>query len=117
MRICKICEKEKELKFFAKNGKYYRYICKSCEAKTQKERVRKTIEYVQSLKIKCLKCNYNKCKEALEFHHVNSNEKEFNIIQWASKRSFTKHTKLMIDNEVKKCIVLCANCHRETHYT
>ena len=30
LRICKVCNQEKELSDFAKNGKYYKYMCKQC---------------------------------------------------------------------------------------
>jgi len=57
---------------------------------------------------KCEKCGYNKCITALEFHHLDPSEKDFTISN--------DHFKLQeaID-ESKKCILLCANCHRELH--
>lgn len=54
-------------------------------------------------------CGYSKCKEALDFHHVNPNEKDFNI-SGSHSRSWEK-----IELELKKCVLLCANCHREIH--
>lgn len=42
----------------------------------------------------------------LEFHHVNPKDKSFNISQF-NKVSLSK-----ISNEIKKCTILCANCHR-----
>lgn len=59
---------------------------------------------------KCERCGYDKCITALEFHHIDPNEKEFSI---GSKDvlSFEKCKK-----EVDKCMLLCANCHREIHY-
>ncbi len=59
---------------------------------------------------KCSKCGYNKCSEALEFHHVNSNGKDFGISDKGYTRSWDK-----IKEELDKCILLCANCHREIH--
>ena len=41
----------------------------------------------------------------LDFHHINPNEKEFNMIQVC--RSFSR-----IAIEICKCTILCANCHR-----
>ena len=57
---------------------------------------------------KCQVCGYCKCIEALEFHHINHLEKEFTIS--GGTRSF-ESLKLELD----KCILLCANCHRELH--
>jgi 5-methylcytosine-specific restriction endonuclease McrA len=59
----------------------------------------------------CQKCGYNKCSAALDFHHVDPNDKEFPIAKmwsygWGKDR---------VSRELEKCIVLCANCHRELH--
>jgi len=58
---------------------------------------------------KCAVCGYDSCIEALEFHHINPEEKEFAIsgkfnISWEKLKS-----------ELDKCQLLCANCHRELH--
>ena len=66
----------------------------------------KLIEYKGG---KCEICGYNKCIAALEFHHLDPNEKDFTIS--GSSKSF-EHLK----EEVDKCILVCANCHRELHY-
>lgn len=59
---------------------------------------------------KCEICGYDKCITALEFHHLNPDEKEFGI-GTNDILSFEKNKK-----EVDKCILVCANCHREIHY-
>ena len=56
---------------------------------------------------KCQICGYNKCMAALEFHHLNPNEKDFQIANF-----YTRNWK-DIKKELDKCILLCANCHRE----
>ena len=58
---------------------------------------------------KCCVCGYDKCISALEFHHLNPEEKEFSI-STNSNISFEKANK-----ELKKCILVCSNCHREIH--
>lgn len=58
---------------------------------------------------KCQCCGYNKCIQALEFHHLNPTEKSFSFCE-NTNRSWEK-TK----EELKKCILVCANCHREIH--
>ena len=45
----------------------------------------------------------------LDFHHMNSNEKDFNI----SNKS--EASKKQIVEEINKCACLCANCHRKHH--
>jgi len=60
---------------------------------------------------KCEKCGYNKCIEALQFHHRNPEEKSFGLSQSGNTRSWQEYL-----NEVMKCDLLCANCHAEEHY-
>ena len=57
---------------------------------------------------KCCMCGYNKCTAALEFHHLDPDAKEGGII--GSTASLAKQRE-----EAKKCILVCANCHREIH--
>ena len=58
---------------------------------------------------KCSVCGYQKCKEALEFHHLSS-KKDFGISSKGYTRSWQK-----VKQELEKCALLCANCHREIH--
>lgn len=99
IKICSICGKE------IKNKKG-----RACQACRQKYRViknkQKAIDYMGG---KCSKCGYNKSNVALEFHHVNPAEKEFTISAGYNK-SWQK-----IKHELDKCVLLCANCHRELH--
>lgn len=59
---------------------------------------------------KCCICGYNKCEEALEFHHLDSTQKDFGISDKGYTRSWSK-----VKKELDKCLLLCANCHREIH--
>lgn len=59
---------------------------------------------------KCQCCGYNKYVGALEFHHINSEEKDFGI----SAKGYTRSWK-RVKEELDKCILVCANCHREIH--
>jgi hypothetical protein len=54
----------------------------------------------------CILCGYIKCSAALEFHHV-GDDKEGELSKIRSTGSFMR--------EAAKCIVVCANCHREIH--
>lgn len=58
----------------------------------------------------CYYCGYAKCIGALEFHHIQENTKEFDLSTRGLTRSWEK-----IKDELKKCILVCANCHREIH--
>ena len=68
-------------------------------------------EYLNILGAKCSNCGYNKCYAALDFHHLDKNKKIFEI-STGIKNKFSEKD---IINEVKKCIILCSNCHRELH--
>ena len=57
----------------------------------------------------CKICGYNKCVNALEFHHRDPSEKSFSIGTSGGK-SYSSLTE-----EMKKCDLVCANCHREIH--
>jgi len=59
---------------------------------------------------KCSICGYGKCKDALEFHHLDSSKKDFGVSKSGLTRSW-----LRIKKEIDKCILVCANCHRELH--
>lgn len=56
----------------------------------------------------CKLCGYNQCPANLVFHHVIPSKKEFIL---NSCRSYAKFL-----NEIKKCVLLCCNCHGEIHY-
>jgi hypothetical protein len=79
------------------------------------EAVRKRRKKIRQMAIeykggKCEMCSYSRCIEALEFHHVNSSGKDFSISDKGYTRSWNK-----VKEELDKCVLLCANCHREIH--
>ncbi len=113
-KICKKCGIEKEISDFAKNGNSTRCYCKQCEAERARLNYQKTQEYIRSLKNKCSICGYDKNPAALEFHHPEDN-KDTEIAKLAAK-SWSIPLKNKIDNEISKCIIVCANCHREIHH-
>ena len=57
---------------------------------------------------KCVVCGYDRCIQALTFHHLDSEAKELAIarysVSWAR-----------IEAELKKCVLLCNRCHTEVH--
>ena len=57
---------------------------------------------------KCQICGYNRHQGALELHHLNSKTKEFGISDKGYTRSWEK-----VRAELDKCVLVCANCHRE----
>ena len=77
----------------------------------QKQRgLLRKIQLINEFGGKCQECGYNKNIAALEFHHIDPNEKEFHL----GNAKTTNLDKLLL--EMDKCILVCANCHRELHY-
>jgi len=85
--------------------------CKKCNYdslnKTRKKYKQILVDYKGG---KCEICGYDKCMDALDFHHINPEEKDFTISS-SHNNNIEK-----LKGEVDKCILVCANCHREIHY-
>ena len=131
MKQCTKCKETKELNEFNKNKDCYNSWCIKCVRERSKEFYLKNKEK-QILKFKkqnkekadfilslkegkyCEKCGYNKCLASLDFHHLDPKQKDFNISDFKRTRGFSDL--ILINNEIKKCIVLCSNCHREFHF-
>lgn len=122
--IMKLKQQIEELR---KNGKTYNEIAKEllCSKgtiayhlspkvgeKTIKRNFRNRTKNTEELKKlyggECKVCGYDKCMRALEFHHTDPSQKDTEV---SENRISTKR----MAEEAKKCILLCANCHREVH--
>jgi len=60
--------------------------------------------------LECKRCHYKKCKAAIDYHHIDPNQKEEYIgrlMDYSPKEKYIK--------ELDKVIPLCSNCHRELH--
>ena len=58
---------------------------------------------------KCFSCGFDKYSGALEFHHLDPKEKDFELSK--KYRKFNEEIK----NELLKCVMLCSNCHKMVH--
>ena len=104
---CKLHGLTKHIFIKSKNS----YVCAKCRSNAvQRKRYNLKHELIIYKGGKCEICGYNKCDAALEFHHLNPEEKEFGIASKGYTRSLKECKK-----EVDKCILVCANCHREIH--
>lgn len=103
---CKECQKAQEKQHY-QNSKERQQSVKST-AVFQKERNIMLVEQVKG-------CGCKKCGEkrsyVLDFHHINAEDK-INVIAHMIKSSGEK----TLIEELAKCDVLCANCHREFHF-
>jgi hypothetical protein len=107
--INKLCQNHGTTKHVLERNKYYR--CMKCRVEHVAKRRKKVKELAAAYKGGgCKICGYNKCIEALEFHHLNPDEKDFTIASGGKTVSWDT-----IKKEIDKCILLCANCHRELH--
>ena len=58
----------------------------------------------------CIICGYNKSSWALDLHHINPKKKSFELNVKGLSRSWD-----LLIKEADKCVLICANCHREVH--
>ena len=89
--------------------KWYLANREKCNASNRKHQL-KIYARLQAYKVEagCKHCGYNRCAAALDFDHVRG-QKLMAVSQMASRQlSWAK-----IATEIKKCDVVCANCHRE----
>ena len=93
---CVLCGKQRGLR-----------LCRSC--RTRIKRFRDKEKAIRLLGGKCVDCNFKGNHAAFVFHHLDSNTKSFTIGSIANRRWE------LIEKELKKCILLCANCHRIRH--
>jgi hypothetical protein len=128
LKTCNRCGTEKHLSDFRKdksNPDGYQYCCKLCRRDYDKS------NYMQKYGDKVRERNRNRYNEVkpiidaykqerpclcgesdpvcLEFHHLNPEEKDFEVTDSLNRSLDT------LFREIRKCIVLCANCHKKVH--
>lgn len=102
---CKQCVKEYDKKSY--NSEKRKFSIRKA-AKAAQSRIRDYIDNYRKQN-KCVKCGENRWY-VLEFHHIL--DKKYNIAEAIQKGISIKTLQI----EIKKCVILCANCHRELHY-
>lgn len=102
---CKKCQNEYSKEHYNKNKKYY--------LDRNNKRKFELLDFIKAIKLdlKCSKCGYSKCIQALHFHHIDPNSKKFTI-----SHSWKTGSEKRILEEISKCDILCANCHAEEHF-
>ena len=101
--IRKLKHKEYSRKHYEENGVKIRKRAAELKRIKRKE----WSEY--KAKIKCTNCGFSH-PAAIDFHHVNRVDKQ-SIHKLAQNGNFKG-----VMEEIKKCIPLCANCHRIHHH-
>lgn len=133
MKRCIKCGELKALTNFHKDSHKedgYQIYCKECRLTLVKNwRLGKSIinkpltnylsplrsnrQYVLNDKLtkgKCSRCGYDKNIKALHYHHVDSSTKKFRLSDLTSDWTIKE-----VQEEIDKCILVCANCHTELH--
>jgi hypothetical protein len=115
---CRDCKETKPEDQFFRTSKiskktgvaYLDKWCKICRNTYHRENRREAKAWGVAYKGgKCRGCGYDKCHAALDFHHLDPNEKDFDFKE-------ARHNKEELAKELDKCILLCRNCHAEVHY-
>ncbi len=117
MKLCRYCQKTYPESDFGvakttENKVYRRQKCRYCYRKTKNILRTKRLDLINKIKENegCVRCQI-KDPRVLEFHHLDSSKKEFNIADYYySHYSFDK-----LEIEIAKCLIICANCHRILH--
>ena len=131
-KVCSKCGKELPMtdEYFSKYKNRYRSDCKECESKRHKEyyethkeektqyyryyyarnRQRIKNEFFAKWRKPCQKCGEQRLY-LIQFHHIDPATKEFDIGKSVRYQNVKKS-----EEEVKKCVCLCSNCHDEFHY-
>jgi hypothetical protein len=128
-RICSFCKSELPLtsKFFSKKGIGFQTVCKVCQKEYKDKHYRLNKEKYLERNRRVQKQNYDWLKElksnlqceicgevrpwVLDFHHKDPSKKDKEISKFVGSNQIKK-----AKEELKKCIVLCSNCHRDLHH-
>jgi len=93
----------------ARSRKHYHKSGAACLDRHRKRSRGTKIKCVEYLGGKCLLCGYSEHLSALQFHHVDPELKTLTISSKISNGwSFGR-----LEDELSKCVLLCANCHSE----
>lgn len=103
--ICKICSREKSKKFYNDNVETQRVVIYKQKKDRKKESRQKVNEYLSFHP--CLDCKNNNII-VLEFDHRDRSKKHKAISEMVA----TGYAWSKIKEEIDKCDVRCANCHR-----
>ena len=60
---------------------------------------------------KCQCCGYDHCTDSMDFHHIDPAQKELSF----GKVTANPRAWPVLVNELRKCILVCRNCHGEIH--
>ena len=101
----------KKLKHAEYSRKHYEKNRTQIGVKTKENKAREKAKwYTFKSTLKCANCGFSHIA-SMDFHHEDPSTKDGNVHEFVSNGQFAKAYE-----EIKKCIVLCANCHRIHHH-
>jgi len=92
------------------SAKHYQKNKETSSERIKENKKRMRLEWQEfKATFKCVNCSFNH-PAALDFHHVDrTNKRDVSTLVKNSRYTAAYE-------EIKKCVVLCANCHRIHHY-
>ena len=131
---CTKCKEVKDFTEFRKNKTKkdgHHHVCKQCmNAYWKKDYQENTEKYAGRNKARrdgwrtffvsikegkeCGECGETH-PATLDYHHIDPTEKEFRVSKMWTQALNEKNKQKVLD-EILKCVVLCANCHRKLHW-
>ena len=117
LKICRYCDKQYPEHDFGvaatfPNKIYRRQKCRYCYRQTKRDLIKRYRKWIEEYKQErqCKKCGVSDFR-VLDFHHGGLEAKGFNVSDFRHRVGFEK-----LKEEIEKCSLLCANCHRVVHY-
>jgi len=113
MKTCPSCNLSlPEKSFYSRKRGDLSGYCKLCHNKIATERITKKRQELKNDAIifsggKCQLCNFIGSNHAMHFHHLIASQKKKTISSITNRNDFFE--------EIKKCILVCSNCHMEIH--
>ena len=113
-KICSTCNEEKLLSEFYSTKNKIQTLCKKCFNIYCVDRwIKKKIDAIVYKGSCCVDCSISYPEQPyviFDFHHLEPTKKD---VDWSKLRLRSDES---IKNELDKCILLCANCHRKRHH-
>ena len=112
---CTKCKQWKPLPSFNKQAGTkdgLKYHCKECCKDHYKKAIERLKAYIKLRGNKCELCGVSYSYEVYDFHHIDPDEKEMQLVtrMWRGTKMYAK---TLI--EAEKCALVCSNCHRSIH--
>lgn len=104
--LCKKCGENDPTKFYKGKARTCRRCDNAGKTNRHREMMKKVRDYFGN---KCMICGFNRYHSALGLHHIDPKTKEADAVQFRN----WKWDRVLI--ELKKCALLCHNCHGAIH--